>query len=316
VEGNPGAKALSQGFAGGSALVNNTVNHTVEQGIPEARRAAASASADQGGGYGAFGAISGGRSRYEAGVDMSSLSFLAGLSRGNDLNFGRLTFGAFLEYGLGFYDSLDSVGSEGDLKHVGGGLLGRMDFNKTGAGHFYSEGSLRAGRMRNEFKSGNLGDVIGNSADYDASGAYYGLHLGAGFVWNLSDRAALDTYAKYYWTRQAGDSVTLATGDPVNFEAVNSHRARLGGRFSYAVDNIIRPYIGAAYEHEFDGRAKASSYGFAIDAPSVRGGTGMGEIGFSLRPLPSSPVSLDLGLSGYTGKREGVSGSLQVKFEF
>jgi hypothetical protein len=42
----------------------------------------------------------------------------------------------------------------------------------------------------------------------------------------------------------------------------------------------------------------------------------MGEIGLSLKPSPALPLSFDLGLQGYTGKREGLTGSLQIKLEF
>jgi hypothetical protein len=55
---------------------------------------------------------------------------------------------------------------------------------------------------------------------------------------------------------------------------------------------------------------------YAIDAPKLRGGTGLGEIGLSLKPSPALPLSLDIGVQGYTGKREGVTGALQVKWEF
>jgi hypothetical protein len=44
--------------------------------------------------------------------------------------------------------------------------------------------------------------------------------------------------------------------------------------------------------------------------------TGMGELGLSLKPSQNLPLSFDLGVQGYTGNREGVTGSLQVKWEF
>jgi outer membrane autotransporter protein len=97
---------------------------------------------------------------------------------------------------------------------------------------------------------------------------------------------------------------------------VDSYRLRLGGRFAYAVNEHISPYVGVAYEHEFDGKAKASTYGYSIDAPSMKGGTGIGELGLTIKPSPTLPLSFDLGVQGYTGKREGVTGSLQLKFEF
>ena len=74
--------------------------------------------------------------------------------------------------------------------------------------------------------------------------------------------------------------------------------------------------IGAAYEHEFDGRARATSYGYSLDAPSLKGGTGIGELGLTLKPSKTLPLSFDLGVQGYAGKREGVTGSLQARWEF
>jgi hypothetical protein len=50
--------------------------------------------------------------------------------------------------------------------------------------------------------------------------------------------------------------------------------------------------------------------------PSLQGDTGMGELGCILRPSKNLPLFVDLGVQGYVGKREGVTGSLQVRFEF
>lgn len=76
------------------------------------------------------------------------------------------------------------------------------------------------------------------------------------------------------------------------------------------------PYIGAAWEHEFDGKARATTNGFDIDAPNLHGNTGIGELGLSLTPSADLPLTIDLGVQGYTGKHEGVTGSLMVKWEF
>jgi outer membrane autotransporter protein len=257
---------------------------------------------------------------------MSSLSLLAGLSWGRDFTPGRLTLGAFFEYGNGSYDTYNSfsnaasVHGDGDIYHIGGGVLGRMDFVPVGIlggpGRFYAEASVRAGGVHNEYSSSDLRDALGRTADYDSSSAYYGFHLGTGYVWNIMDKAALDLYGKYFWTRQEGDSVTLSTGDPVKFEDVDSSRLRLGGRFAYAVNEHVSPYVGAAWEHEFDGRARATTNGFDIDAPSLRGDTGIGELGVTLKPSQSLPLSFDLGVQGYTGKREGITGSLQLRYNF
>ena len=61
---------------------------------------------------------------------------------------------------------------------------------------------------------------------------------------------------------------------------------------------------------------EALTYGYAIDAPDLTGGTGMGEIGLSLKPVTDNGLSFDFALQGYTGVRDGVSGSIPVKVEF
>jgi outer membrane autotransporter protein len=233
-----------------------------------------------------------------------------------------MVLGAFFEYGNGSYDTYNSfstsasIHGDGDVYYLGGGLLGRMDFINTGPGHFYAEASGRAGSIHNEYGSSDLRDTFGRKAEYDSSSAYYGLHMGTGYVWNINDIASLDLYGKYFWTRQEGDSVRISTGDPVKFEDVDSSRLRLGGRLAYVANEHVSPYIGAAWEHEFNGKARASTNGYSINAPSLRGDTGIGELGLSLKPSATLPLAFDLGVQGYTGKREGVTGSLQVKFEF
>ena len=74
--------------------------------------------------------------------------------------------------------------------------------------------------------------------------------------------------------------------------------------------------FGAAFDYEFDSKAKGNVNGRSIESPDIKGATGMGELGLAFKPSASSGLSLDLGVQGYTGKREGVSGSFQVKWAF
>ena len=105
-------------------------------------------------------------------------------------------------------------------------------------------------------------------------------------------------------------------GDKVKFKDADSLRTRLGGRFNYAVNDYVTPYVGAYWEHEFDGKQRFSVNGYAEDSPTLKGDTGMGELGITIKPVKDSGFSMDLGVQGYTGVREGVTGSLQLKFEF
>ncbi|MDR1993976.1 autotransporter outer membrane beta-barrel domain-containing protein [Azonexus sp.] len=317
----PEAKALSEGYLAGTMLVNQGADLIAGKGMQEAIRS--SWKKDGGFGFGVFGAISGGWSKYDTGshVDMSGLSLMTGLSFGANLAPGRLTVGAFFEYGTGSYDTYNSfatdVKGKGNLYHLGGGVLGRMDFVDTGPGNIYTEASFRMGGLNNEYRTSALRDIDGRSAKgYDSFVPYYGVHAGLGYIWKFTEQASLDLYGKFFWSRQQGDNVTLATGDPVKFKDVDSLRTRLGARFTYAVNDYIAPYIGAAWEHEFDGKARATTYGYDIDKPSLFGSTGIGELGLNLKPSKDLPLSFDLGVQGYVGKRQGITGSLQAKFEF
>lgn len=318
------SKALSEGFLGGLALNLQGADLVAGRGMDSAVRASSGTDDAERHGFAGFGALSGGSLRYNTGshLDMNSLSLLTGLAWGIDLAPGRLTLGAFFEYGNGSYDTHNSftnaasVDGDGNAYYLGGGILARMDFVNTGPGRFYAEASGRAGKTHNEYDSSDLRDAAGRKADYDSSSPYYGLHFGTGYVWNINDAATLDLYGKYFWTRQQGDSVGLSTGEHLSFDDINSSRLRFGGRFAYILNEHVAPYIGAAWEHEFDGKARAKTNGFDIDAPNLRGNTGIGELGLSLTPSADLPLTVDLGVQGYTGKREGVTGSLMVKWEF
>jgi outer membrane autotransporter protein len=314
---------LSEGFVSSLTLVNQGVDTISGTGM-ESAVGSAKAGIGGGGSLTSFGAISAGSMRYHTGsfVDISSFSLMTGFSLGRETPYGFLTLAPFLEYGYGSYDTFNSfnngieVNGKGHTRHIGGGLLTRLDFVNTGSGHFHAEIAERAGRVNNEYDSDDLRDFSGKRAEYDSSSAYYGLNLGTGYVLDINDKSSLDLYGQYFWTRQEGDSLRLTTGDPVSFKAVDSHRLRLGSRFNYVLSDHFSPYVGLAWEREFNGQARASTNGYAIEAPSLQGDTGIGEIGFNLKPSPFKPLSFDLGLLGYVGKREGVTGNLKIKFEF
>lgn len=327
---NPQMKAVSEGHASGSAVVNQGADLVAGQGMASAvtavRGPAQGSKAAPGTGLaiGSFGAMSAGSSTYHTGshVDVSGFSLAAGVAAGAKTACGYLTAGPFFEFGSAAYntynsfDNAASVSGNGNTRYMGGGLLGRMDFADMGPGHFYAEASARAGSVHNKYNNDNLQDGFGRSAGFSTDVPYYGLHAGSGYVWDILQSLSLDTYAKYFWTRQEANSFTLSTGDSVDYKAADSNRLRLGSRMTYALNDYVSPYAGAAFEREFNGKVEATTYGQSITAPSMRGNTGIGELGLNYRPSPAIPFTLDLGVQGYTGKREGVTGSLQAKYEF
>ena len=311
-------KAYAGSRAANFAFVNQGQDLLLNQGFGSAL----AATSGQGFRMNAFGGMGGGWSRYNTGshVDVEGFSMLVGLALGNDAGPGRITLGAFFEGGWGSYDSHNSfsnhasVKGDGDTEYLGGGVLGRYDLTSGALSGLYFDASARMGRTKADFGTDDI-TYNGNEADFDTSSLYYGLHGGIGYVWSINEAASLDLSAKLLWTHQDGDSVN-AHGDKVRFKDTDSLRTRLGGRFSYAVNEHFTPYVGAYWEHEFDGETRSTVNSNGIDAPTLEGSTGMGELGLSFKPVAGSGFSLDLGVQGYTGAREGVSGSFQVKFEF
>ena len=322
---NPQLKSLSESRVAGLGMLTQGADMLHMQGIPQLRANALGTS-----GPALFGVMGGQSLRYDSGshVDVDGFNLVTGLGWNFALDEGRngnLLVGAFFEAGWGSYDSHNSFGNaasvkgDGDTNYYGGGLLARYDTAPIGPGNLYVETSFRAGKVDTDYDSDDFYSATNEDVDFDSDATYYGMHAGLGYIWNITDAASLDLYTKYLWTHQDSDSVTIQ-GDRIKFKSMDSHRWQGGARFAYAVDTEsglrFTPYVGAAYEHEFDSEAKATSNGDSIDAPDVKGGTGIGELGFSFKPSATSGLSLDLGVQGYTGKREGVGGSFQIKFEF
>lgn len=310
------SKALSEGTLAAATLINQGADLAGGKGLANAL----AATVDEG--WTTFGALAGGRERNKTGshVDVDGLAVMAGLARRFDLGLGDATLGVFADYGAGNYDTFNSFASGvvrggGDSQTYGGGVAGHLDFPQTATGHAYVEAMARAGVAKNSFSSPDL--VSGGvTASYDTRASYASAGAGLGYAWSLDPATTLDVSGRYLWSRLDGDSARLTTGETVDFDAVTSQRTRLGARLSHVISGGWTPFAGAAWEHEFDGEAAASSNGFALDAPSMRGDTGILEAGLALQPAAVLPLSLDVGLQGFVGQREGVAGNLQAKWTF
>ncbi|MDR1889792.1 MAG: autotransporter outer membrane beta-barrel domain-containing protein, partial [Zoogloeaceae bacterium] len=249
-------------------------------------------------------------------------TLIAGLSASRALNAGELTLGAFIEHGEGDYSTYNSfsnaasVHGKGDADYTGGGILAHLEFAETATGNLYAEASARAGKVKLDFSAKDLTDAFGRRAAYDTKSTYASAHAGLGYRLKLGESSSLKLYGQYLWSHQGGDTATLTTGEPVKFQSIDSRRTRLGARWDETLNPMVAFYAGAAWEHEYAGKAKADIYGYRLDTPDLQGDTGMAEVGVTLKPTPGKPLSLDVGIQGYTGKREGVTGSLKVNYAF
>ena len=311
-------KAFAEGRTATLAFVNQGADLILNQGFGSAL-ASTKGSGLQ---FSTFAAGSGGWSRYKTGshVDVSGASILAGIAIGNDVSLGRLTAGLFFEGGWGSYNSYNSfsnyasVKGDGDTSYYGVGILGRFDVKSGALAGAYVDASARLGRADTDFSSSDI-RYNGNKASFDSGSMYFGAHAGMGYQWRFSEKAMLDLSGKFIWTRQNSDNVDVQ-GDKMRFKDADSLRTRLGGRFSYAVYDYATLYVGAAWEHEFDGKAKASFQGQQLAAPEIKGSTGIFDLGLSISPVSNKNLSFEAGVQGYAGKRRGVTGNVAVKYAF
>ena len=255
-----------------------------------------------------YAAVGYGNMRQESGsyVDVQGSAFNIGFAKEVKNGSGKLLFGPMIEYGRGSYESYLDDGTKGDgnTQNFGLGVMARQN-NDNGT---YYEGSLRYGKLTSNYNSGDLG------ADYDTDANYWGAHIGLGKVFQLNDKNSIDTYCKFFYTNQGSSSANIL-GSNVEFDAVKSKRSRLGFRFNHATSDVRSIYAGLAWQHEFDGSACATADGYSTPSPSIKGNSMMAELGVNIAPK-SSPVSFDLGVSGWAGKQKGYSLNANMLWSF
>lgn len=57
-------------------------------------------------------------------------------------------------------------------------------------------------------------------------------------------------------------------------------------------------------------------YGYSLEENSLKGDTGIGEIGVRFQPKAAGPLMVDARVQGYVGQREGVAGRLVLNYLF
>jgi outer membrane autotransporter protein len=267
------------------------------------------------------GAIGYSRVKYQTGSWVDSKTFGASIAYAKKYatKNGASTAGAFVEYGNGDYDTFSHVYRYGDVyggggtKAFGGGLFGAHEFTSRTS----LELSVRGGRADNKFtlaKDPWLRHPEVHS--YDTGAMYYGSHVGVNHKIPLKNNAMVTLYAQGRYTHVKGDSFMTAFGDPVRLSGTDSIRTRLGTRFGKSnASQTLRAFIGAAWEHEFDGRTKGTlGYDAITDPPSLKGDSFLGELGIQINAGKDTNVGLSA--YGYMGNQEGYGVRLGLEHKF
>ena len=308
--------------AGVVTMINAGADLLVSQGMANAADAAAAertegdaAAAPRAGGFAPFAAVSFGKLRAESGshVDNKGIGMNLGFAKEIENKSGKLLVGPVIEYGHGNYDSYQDNGitADGKSSYWGIGVIAKQTNNNG----FYYEGSIRGGRTKSDYSSDNV--KPGTHVSYDSSATYWAAHLGVGKLADIGHDNTLDYYGKYFYSHTGSDSTYLnGANETANFDAVNSHRIRLGARLTHALNEKNKIYGGLAWQYEFKGDARATySVSGEAPSPSVKGSSGMIELGWQVKP-GKSPMTIDLGVTGWVGKQRGITANLQANWTF
>ncbi len=303
---NPQVLVIGESRAAATAFVNQG-SEIVETGLDALARDNSKAGDTK-----VFAAVYGNASEYATGshVKVNGWSGIVGIGKTND---NGLTVGAFFENGEGNYRTYNTVNNEfmrgdGEACYNGGGFLVRKD-NANGV---YTEASLRAGNLQNELRNAVRGSE--GLAGYDVDTFYYGAHVGVGKIIPRGNEGdSIDVYGKFIYIYHDSEDFTI-DGSDFHFDSVDSERLRLGFRINEVQTNKLSMYYGAAWEYEFNGDADNTTVGYDLATPSLGGSTMIGEIGMHYNA--SEKWSLDLNVRGYSGQRDGFTGSVQANYAF
>lgn len=263
-----------------------------------------------------FAAAHGNYSKYETGshIRVNGWSMIAGVGNSDKLEDSTFSWGVFFENGSGNYRTYNDYNGYnlrgfGSAVYNGGGALARY---RSNAGN-YAEIGLRAGMLKNSLGNA-VADGYGVQGGYDEETSYYGAHLGVGHIFAVDENSNVDVYGKYFYNHHESKDLNIL-GDEVRFDSADSNRLRLGLRYNQNDGNAFSHYYGLAWDYEFNGDANVTAAGFDTGNPSLKGSTAVIEAGIHYAP-DNSPWSIDLGLQGYGGQRDGFSGTMQLNYSF
>ena len=254
------------------------------------------------------------RTRIENNIVSGLLGYGAKLS--NDL-----TMGAFIEMGHGSYDTRTHISGStkaGGGSHNYGGLGVFGDYAMPSIEGLHFTGYLKVGLLRNEFNS----NIAGANVDYDRTGVYWGAHLGTHYDWDLTQSIRSRVFLSYFYDGQGDESFDIVGegdvgGAHVSYDAIHAHRVQLGSMFEFAVSDTWRPYLGLTFEQilaaEAKGTATDAQGTMDLNRSDLEGSTGILSAGWTYQ---AGNFSTELGLNGYVGTRNGVSGQIQANWKF
>ncbi len=222
-------------------------------------------------------------------------------------------FGPFVEMGRGNYEL--HQGASGRNNYVGAGVYANWQTP------FYLRltGYLKGGAVENNFQT----SLVGEKIDFDNTSAYWGAHLGANIDLNITKNLKARPFVAYFYDGRESDSFNKnseAEGSArFDFDAIDAHRVQIGSMFEYVYTKTSRPYFGLTYEQVFKAKAQGTAQDadgkLALRSSDIEGASGIISAGWNYLSS-SEDFSLNLGVNGYGGARNGVSAQMHANWLF
>lgn len=244
---------------------------------------------------------------------------------GHGYSFDESVIGWFFEYGKSHYKTHNTYSAVGNLSelrfkgrgnttHYGIGMLGKKYFDD-----FYLETSVRYGKVKNDFSTSSWtkANYGATNPDFNTQSNYWGGHLGTGYIYKANDTNKFDTSLRYIHAEVQKSHATLDESK-VNFNKMKSNRIQVGEEYTYDASKYLSLVASGTYEYEFSGKAKGNIDGYDIKSATMKGSTGIGTLGVMITPFNGGDKNktIDLGVSGYSGARKGISGNIGFKYNF
>lgn len=265
-----------------------------------------------------FVTLKGGRDRYQSGSHITANIF--DFMMGAGYRYDALSVAGFISYGYDDYKTYNQffdgrVKGKGHNSSYGLGFSGAYDFSND----IYALFGAQVGRIETKFGSDDIITGSGQTAHYKSKVTYYSGYLGAGYRYDLTSGSALDTSLRYMYSHLGSDGITI-DGDAIQFQSLKSSRIELKTQYEKVFSDEMKLNTSLAYQYEFDGKGDANIAGISIDAPGMKGSTGVVGVGFEYQPksddaksfLNRSKINVDV--QGYFGKRRG--GSLALTYRY
>ncbi len=247
-------------------------------------------------------------------LDLRGFTVAVGGVKYWNLGMGRAFSGVAAEGGRGNLTSRvtvddDRYRGDGHADFLGGTMFGRLEL----PGLINFDASFGLGRVGSDFRSAEYE----NRKAFDSHTSYFSGHLGMDKTFEFNPLNNLTIFSRLIHTRQDGDSFTTVADEKVRLDAFNSTLGSVGARYERQLAPLMKMYAGAAWEYEFNGKAKACIDGERLDGLTrLRGHSGMGELGVALRQRECGGFEADISVRGRVGKRRGVSGNVMLGYSF